>query len=164
MFALLYGAGLRRAEAIGLDVADVDTATGELRIRNGKGRKERLAYVPIGGRRALEAWSSYRGSEPGPLLCPVRRETVVHRRLTAQAIYYVCKRRARQAGIPAFSPHDLRRTFITSLLEADADLLSVQNLAGHVLVATTARYDRRGERAKRKASDLLAVPYGGRPP
>ena len=83
----------------------------------------------------------------------------MNRRMTDQAVLMLLRRRASQARVPAFTPHDLRRTFVGDLLEAGADMVTVQKLAGHSNVQTTARYDRRGEETKRRAAELLHVPF-----
>lgn len=157
--ALLFGGGLRRSEVVALDLADLDPETGVLRI-HGKGNKERVAYAGNGSLEALEAWLEHRGEAAGPLLWPATRGAqVVPGRLSTQALRRVCVRRATEAGIAPFSPHDLRRSFVSELLDAGADVSVVRGLAGHSNVATTARYDRRPEAAKRRAASLLAVPY-----
>ena len=160
MLALLYGAGMRRQEVVRLDVADFGVETGAVTIRAGKGRKDRIAYASNGSLAALQAWVQARGLEPGPLFIPVMKGgRLVLRHLVAHAVYKMVLKRAEQAGVKAFSPHDLRRTFVSDLLDAGADISTVQQLAGHAAIATTARYDRRGEHAKRRAVELLHVPF-----
>jgi len=101
-----------------------------------------------------------RGTEPGPLFVPVNKGGRMELRpLSDQAVFLAVNKRAEQAGVDALSPHDFRRTFVSDLLDAGADIATVQKLAGHASVNTTARYDRRGDAAKRKAVALLHVPY-----
>jgi site-specific recombinase XerD len=164
LLAILYGGGLRRSEATALDVADYTPDSGALVVRCGKGRKERIVYMTGGGKAALEAWLELRGGDPGALLFPVDRVgRIQRRRMTAQVCRWVLLKRARQAGVaPLPAPHDMRRTFIGDLLDAGADISTVQRLAGHSNVTTTQRYDRRGEVTKAKAAALLHIPYAGR--
>ena len=78
--------------------------------------------------------------------------------MPSEAVFYLLAARARVAGVAGFSPHDLRRSFVSDLLDSGADIAAVQQLAGHASIMTTARYDRRGECTKKKAARLL--PYG----
>jgi site-specific recombinase XerD len=160
ILALLYGAGLRRSELVALELRDYSLEDGALTIRAAKGRKDRIVYVTNGGKLALDAWLAARGDDAGPMFSPIDRGGHLHqRKLTGQAIYNMLRKRASEAGVSAFSPHDLRRTFISHLLDAGADLSAVRQLAGHSSISTTARYDRRDESMKRSASELLVIPY-----
>ena len=172
LFALLYACGLRRSEAVSLDLEDYDPETLEVRVR-GKGNKERMVYAEGGADRAVNGWVGLRGEEPGALFLPVNKGgtivrartdpdgEVVPARLSDQSVYDIVKRRHREAGVKKLSPHDFRKTFVGDLLDAVGDLSVAQQLAGHADPGTTARYDRRGERAKRKAAGHLHVPYFG---
>lgn len=160
LLAVLYGGGLRRAEVAALNLEDFDPETCALTVRHGKGNKARTVYATNGARRALDAWIVARGPEPGPLFYRARKGGMLQAaRLTPQGVLDILARRARAAGVARFSPHDLRRTFISALLDAGADLATVRGLAGHAHVDTTARYDRRGEEAKRRAAEMLHFPY-----
>jgi integrase len=162
MLACGYPGGLRRDEIVRLDLADYDPETGALTCKHGKGNKQRIVYLTNGATRAMSDWISIRGSEPGPLFYPVNKSGVITpRRINNQAYYNFCIKRGTQAGVE-FSPHDLRRSFGTDLLDAGADVFVVQRLMGHASPATTQRYDRRPEAAKAKAAGLLHVPYRGR--
>jgi site-specific recombinase XerD len=163
MIALLYAAGLRRAELAGLEVSDWIADQAELRVKHGKGNKQRRVYLSTGAVQLLAVWLAARGPYVGRLFVAINKGGKLQGRgMTAQAVYNVVVKRAQQAGIPALSPHDLRRTFVGDLLDAGADIVTVQQLAGHANVSTTARYDRRGEAAKQRAAGLLHVPFAPR--
>ena len=164
MVALLGSCGLRRSEATSLDLSHFDEEAGTLRVR-GKGDKERLVYLGREALRVLLDWLGVRGADPGPLLCPVSKAGCVElRRLSDQAVYNALRKRAREAHVRAFSPHDLRRTCITNMLDRGGDLSVVQDIAGHSSLSTTKIYDRRGEAAKRRTSALASLPYRRRRP
>jgi len=159
IISIMYACGLRRDEVVSLDLSHYNTESGELKVR-GKGNKERLLYVDNGALDALNDWLSVRGDNEGALFNPILKGgKIQERKMTDQAIYNLLLNHAKQAGIARFSPHDLRRSFISELLDQGADVVTVQQLAGHASVQTTANYDRRGERAKKKAIGLLHVPY-----
>jgi site-specific recombinase XerD len=160
IIALLRAGGLRRAEVCSLDLADYSAAGSVLTIR-GKRNKERELPLSNGALDALADWLTVRGAEAGPLFPAIQKGGRVKtaQRMTPQAINLMLAKRAALAGVADLSPHDLRRTFVSDLLDAGADISTVQKLAGHSNVQTTARYDRRGEQAKREAVDLLHVPY-----
>jgi site-specific recombinase XerD len=124
-----------------------------------------LVYATNGAGIALTDWLAVRGRTPGPLFVPIDKAgRAADRPMTGQAVLYVLAKRGAQARVANFSPHDLRRSFVTDLLDAGADVVIVQKLAGHAQIATTARYARRPAAAKRRAAELLHVPYAGRGP
>lgn len=162
LLAVMFGAGLRRSEAAALELGDFDPDSGALTIRHGKGKKDRLTYLGDNGRAAVCAWLAIRGSEPGALFRPVNKSgSVALHGMTPQSVYKRLQVRGAAAGLPGFSPHDLRRSYISHMLDAGVDIATVQQLAGHASVTTTARYDRRGEAAKQKAAQVLHVPWQG---
>jgi len=132
---LFYSSGLRLAELAALDVRDLDPIGETVRVM-GKGSRERI--VPVGGL-ALEAISHYRLQakvQGGPLFINKSRQRLGHR-----SIWLLLKKYVRDAGLPAtLSPHKLRHSFATHLLDNGADLRSVQSLLGHASLTTTQIY------------------------
>jgi integrase/recombinase XerC len=132
---VFYSSGLRLAELASLDVNDLDIYTESVRVL-GKGRKERVCPV---GAPALQAVSRYRTAanvHSGPLFLNKGR-----RRISSRSIWLILKRYLRHTSIPiALSPHKLRHSFATHLLDNGADLRSVQELLGHASLSTTQIY------------------------
>ena len=160
IISVLYGSGVRREECSALSVADYRAEDGAVHVRAGKGDKGRITYVQGAACDAVDDYLAVRGAQAGPLFTPIHRTGKLRvAPLSPQAIYKLLLARASQAGIPPFSPHDLRATLAGDLLDAGADIAAVKDLLGHASVNTTIIYDRRGERKKRKAASLVHVPY-----
>jgi len=162
ILAMLIATGMRRAELCALRMGDVDLETGRLRII-GKGDKERTAYLRNGALRYLRDWLAIRGDGPGPIFCRVNKGGRIFpaQPLSTTAMHKIITKRAAEAGLRDITPHDFRRTYAGELLDAGQDIATVAALLGHASVTTTARYDRRGERAKEAAAACISVPYFG---
>ena len=156
IIVLLRFTGVRRSELVNLELADLDVSNGSLLVRRSKGEKSRRVYLPQSGLLRLNQWLEIRGGEPGALFCRIRRGGHLQPgKLHPDAIWRILQTRANRANLLSFSPHDLRRTFCSDLLDGGIDLVTVQKLAGHASPLTTAKYDRRGEDAKRRAIEQL---------
>ncbi len=141
MLELLYATGIRVSELVSLNLGDVNLEQGYLRCI-GKGQKERL--VPIGSF-AMESLRQYLSQARGRLVRDVREQSlfVNHhgRRLTRQGFWKIVKRYSQEAEIDrSITPHTLRHSFATHLLENGADLRSVQEMLGHADISTTQIY------------------------
>ncbi|CAN5707617.1 site-specific tyrosine recombinase XerD [soil metagenome] len=142
LLELLYATGARISEAVGLDVDDLDLAAGGVRLA-GKGGRERVVPVGSYARSALEAYLVRARPE---LATKGRGEPAVFLnarggRLTRQSAWTVLRAAAERAGLSvAMSPHTLRHSFATHLLDGGADVRVVQELLGHASVTTTQIY------------------------
>lgn len=151
LVAALLGGGLRRVEATRAQIGDWDPAGAALVVR-GKGAKTRTVWLAPWAAGAVDRWMAIPGTEPGSLFVALRAGgRLTAKGLSGEAIRRVIARRAQEAGLEAVTPHDLRRSLITGLLDADVDLATVQRIAGHANLSTTVRYDRRGEDTARRA-------------
>lgn len=158
LLSLMFGAGMRRDEVAGLERSNVDTARAELHVI-GKGSKARIIRLGKSVLAGLAPWLRIRGNSPGPFIWRVSKSgEVTPAGIGQQSVYDALTRIASRAGVDDISPHDLRRTFASELLDRGADVVAVQRLMGHSQVQTTAQYDRRGERAERAAAERLHLP------
>lgn len=150
LLALMIGCGLRRGEICNLTLDAYNPETGAITLV-GKGNKERRVYLPPTAEAYLKAWLNKRGLVSGFLFTRIFRagRILVDRPLSLSAVTFILKERIEACGATPATPHDLRRTFATRLIEAGNDLVLVQRAMGHANIQTTARYDRRGEAEQR---------------
>lgn len=159
----MYSAGLRVAELVALNVSDWDRSAGILRVM-GKGRKERIAPVGSFAAKALLQWLEVR--VPDPKARPAHHDALFlnrfGRRLTTRSIGRMLEKHIQTAGLSTqTTPHTLRHSFATHLLDGGADLRSVQELLGHKSLTTTQIYTHVSTRRLRETYEK-AHPHASR--
>lgn len=155
----LYAGGLRRADASGLDIDGYNPEDGCMSV-TGKGGKYRTTYIAEGYRAWVAPWHQFlleNGRANGPMFVRFKKQGPTDVRLTEAGISKILGEISELAKVKDVSPHDLRRSFGTLMLDRGADLLIVQQLMGHASADTTRIYDRRGEAGKRKAVQKFPV-------
>lgn len=138
----MYSAGLRVSEAVGINDGDLDLAQGIVRVR-GKGRKERFGHLGSHAVKAIRRWQQVRAlspKEPGGAKAPLFTNKF-GRRLTARSVARMLEKYLKITGLDLrTTPHTLRHSFATHLLDNGADIRSVQELLGHKSLVTTQIY------------------------
>lgn len=157
LIALVYGAGLRRHEAVGLELVDYKRQKRSIKAL-GKGNKERVNTLNDRVIDILECWLDERGRHSGPLFVRVRKGgKITNDAVSTQTVYDIIVRRYQEAGLERLTPHDLRHTYATNLLESGVDILLVQELMGHANLETTKIYDKRQDKYKALAAKELPL-------
>lgn len=144
MIELFYSAGIRLSEMTGLNIPDCDLPGGLVKVR-GKGRKDRLVPVGKPALMAIQAYLQKRGALVGKRSIPPAEEPLFlsrrGNRMNAKGVARVVERVVKESGIERrISPHALRHSFATHLLDAGADLRSIQEMLGHRSLSTTQKY------------------------
>ena len=155
LISVMLGCGLRRSEIAGLKMEDIDLKKHSFAVI-GKGNKQKICYLPEDCFKRLKLWLEYRGSDPGFLFYALKRDgSLVEKGLTDQRVYDIMRELCAAVKLKRFSPHDLRRTYASYLIDSGTDLITVRDLMGHASVATTQIYDRRDEKRKQSASEKI---------
>lgn len=150
---VLYSGGIRVGEMQKLDLEDVDLSSGVMRVK-GKRKKERLAFLGAPARSALERYLALRQVEMGPIPAEALFVNNRGKRLSVRGLERVVDGQLKRAGLAGRgSPHTLRHSFATHMLDAGADLRSVQELLGHADLATTQIYTHVTPKRLREAYD-----------
>ncbi len=154
MLLLLGCCGLRRSELLNLDTGDVGSDVSELRVRQGKGQKDRMVPIPAQCQAVLREYLATQDGRSGPLFA-----TGKNTRLGSTGFYRIFRRLLKKAGLEdaEITPHSLRHLYATSLLRGRADIETVRSLLGHRDLRTTSRYLHADDEGKRNAVERLPL-------
>jgi len=157
VIATMITTGLRRAEIVALTFDQYDQKSGQLQVTHTKQNRDRLCPLPKIVKKIMKTWLTTRGVEPGALFCRVLKDDqIVIHPLSTEAIYCIVRSRAKEAGLGKVRPHDLRRSFVTRLLECNIDINIVSKLVGHSDIKTTCRYDLRVPNARKCVESIIS--------
>jgi len=159
IFMVMVGCGLRVGEVGKLRLEEFDQSTGRILV-HGKGRKTRTVYLVNDVRAAVDQWLKVRGNGSGALFLTIVKSDQVHPgAIHIHAVWQMLKDRQAAAKVRPFTPHDLRRTFISNMLGAGVDVSTVASIAGHKSPNVTMAYDRRNEDRKVTAAATISIQF-----
>ena len=169
----MLGNGIRRAEVTHIQMKNIDLEASEIKLL-GKGRKERIVYLTPNVQKAIEEWMKQRAALPVKEKSPEAEDAnylfcrftchcksiVTSKPLDPGTVWRIMNEhkesvKARLPSIEEPSCHDCRRTFATGLFNNGVDIATIRNLMGHSNIATTAKYDKRGASAMRRAMETV---------
>jgi integrase/recombinase XerD len=150
VFLLLYGAGLRVSELCNLKKTDVDLDRGLIVVRGGKGAKDRIVPIPDELTQEIKSYLETRDDESEYLLVEERRKN--KDKLSTKTVWYLLRKYGQKVGIKV-TPHMLRHSFATHMLERGVDIRAIQELLGHSNLSTTQIYTKVTVEHLRKAQE-----------
>ncbi len=159
IISIAIGCGLRRSEISAILIKNVNFTDETISVI-GKCNKERLVGAPPVVFVRLKKWLDIRGTAGAENLfvCINKYNQILHDKImSSSSLTFMLKERAKEIEMSAFSPHDLRRTFATRLLDSGADLSIVKEAMGHASVQTTLRYDKRGIEKVKKFTRMISI-------
>lgn len=159
IFSVMIGTGLRRAEVskLSMDGVFLDVEKPYLRVI-GKGNKERQVPLPKFAIKRLKDWIECRGNFKGRIFVQIRKdETVTEQGLTGCSIYNICNGYVEALGMKHWSPHDLRRTCASKLIDMGFALTSVRDYLGHSSISTTQLYDKSSSNRLNEIADKIKL-------
>lgn len=156
MLAVMATCALRRSEVSALRNENVHLGDNPFLKIIGKGNKERIVPIPRETVRRLAEWRQIRGVDAGWFFVQMdNSENLNDRPLSSQRIYEICKSLIAKTGMQQWSPHDLRRTSASNMIDRGVDINTVKDFLGHASISTTQLYDKRNDDRLKRAAEAV---------